>query len=341
MPLDERKLRILTAIIDDYVLTAVPVGSRTITRHHDIGVSPATIRNEMSDLTELGYLDQPHVSAGRVPSSKAYRLYVDRLLTDGADLSAPDETIRQYFDRKAMQMEDIVKTAVQAVSELTRYTAVAILPGQPQMRIATLQLVPMPRDSALLVVVTDSGIVRDTILHVSSRLDMDALYSISRMLTDQLAGRTLKEVQQMLDAYARQGGGETQVVSGVRDLAMQMARQAEQDTVDVEGIQNILNYPEFSDLDKARAFMTALERRDTLIDMMRADDGDITVRIGPELSVMDGMPGLSVISGAFTFGGCRGTLGVIGPMRMPYEQVIRTVATISRSVTEIFAAERI
>ena len=138
MVLDERKLRILCAIIDDYIETAAPVGSRTITRRHDIGVSPATIRNEMSDLTELGYLDQPHVSAGRVPSGKAYRLYVDRLMNSWAEEQPLDEAAGSYFDEKALQMEDIVKTAVQAVSSLTHLTAVAVLPGQPAMRISTL-----------------------------------------------------------------------------------------------------------------------------------------------------------------------------------------------------------
>ncbi len=183
MELDERKLRILSAIIDDYIETAVPVGSRTITRRHDIGVSPATIRNEMSDLTELGYLDQPHVSAGRVPSNKAYRLYVDQLMSHWAGQTPLDETAGSYFDEQALQMDDIVKTAVQAVSALTHLTAVAVLPGQPTMRIATLQLVPMPNGSALLVIVTDSGIVRDTVIHVSRRLDMDGLYAISRTLS--------------------------------------------------------------------------------------------------------------------------------------------------------------
>ena len=226
MELDERKLRILSAIIDDYIETAVPVGSRTITRRHDIGVSPATIRNEMSDLTELGYLDQPHVSAGRVPSNKAYRLDVDQLMSHWARQTPLDEAAGSYFDEQALQMDDIVKTAVQAVSALTHLTAVAVLPGQPTMRIATLQLVPMPNGSALLVIVTDSGIVRDTVIHVSRRLDMDGLYAISRTLTENMAGHTLMEVQAMLDAYAARSSADQRVLMGVRDLAAQMARHS-------------------------------------------------------------------------------------------------------------------
>lgn len=339
MELDERKLRILSAIIDDYIETAVPVGSRTITRRHDIGVSPATIRNEMSDLTELGYLDQPHVSAGRVPSNKAYRLYVDQLMSHWAGQTPLDEAAGSYFDEQALQMDDIVKTAVQAVSTLTHLTAVAVLPGQPTMRIATLQLVPMPNGSALLVIVTDSGIVRDTVIHVSRRLDMDGLYAISRTLTENMAGHTLMEVQAMLDAYAARSSADQRVLMGVRDLAAQMARQASEDSVAVEGAHNILSYPEFSDLDKARAFLSTLEAPDRLISLMCDNDQPVSVRIGTELGIPD-MADCSVVNAGFSYGGCRGTLGVIGPMRMPYGQVMRTLYTISQRMTNLFAEVR-
>ena len=339
MELDERKLRILSAIIDDYIETAMPVGSRTITRRHDIGVSPATIRNEMSDLTELGYLDQPHVSAGRVPSNKAYRLYVDQLMSHWVGQTPLDEAAGSYFDEQALQMDDIVKTAVQAVSALTHLTAVAVLPGQPTMRIATLQLVPMPNGSALLVIVTDSGIVRDTVIHVSRRLDMDGLYAISRTLTENMAGHTLMEVQAMLDAYAARSSADQRVLMGVRDLAAQMARQASEDSVAVEGAHNILSYPEFSDLDKARAFLSTLEAPDRLISLMCDNDQPVSVRIGTELGIPD-MADCSVVNAGFSYGGCRGTLGVIGPMRMPYGQVMRTLYTISQRMTNLFAEVR-
>ena len=181
----ERKERILRAIIDDYILTALPVGSRTISRKYETSLSSATIRNEMSDLEELGYLAQPHVSAGRVPSAKAYRLYVDELLEE-KPLPA-DEAARAYFTERVRQMEDVVTSAAQAISEITRYTAVVMLPKQLELRVSCLQLVPMPRGAALLVIVTDTGAIRDTVIHVSESLDADALYAISRMLTERLA----------------------------------------------------------------------------------------------------------------------------------------------------------
>ena len=195
-----RKERILRAIIDDYVRTAVPVGSRTISRKYETSLSSATIRNEMSDLEELGYLAQPHVSAGRVPSDKAYRLYVDALLGQGALLADPEA--RSYFSERVCQMEDVVNTAAQALSEVTKYTALVMMPKQLELRVSCLQLVPMPRGAALLVIVTDTGAIRDTVIRVSEGLDGDALYAISRMLTERLAGRTLQEVQDMLQGYS-------------------------------------------------------------------------------------------------------------------------------------------
>ena len=167
-PMDARKERILRAIIDDYIETAMPVGSRTISRKYETSLSSATIRNEMSDLEELGYLAQPHVSAGRVPSAKAYRLYVDELLG-----SAPlplDTAARAYFSQRVRQMEDVDTRAAQAISEITRYTAVVMMPKQLDLRVSCLQLVPMPRGSALLVIITDTGAVRDTVIHKNDRI---------------------------------------------------------------------------------------------------------------------------------------------------------------------------
>ena len=193
MPLDDRKFLILQAIIDDYITTAMPVGSRTISRKSGVGFSPATIRNEMSDLEELGYLDQPHVSAGRIPSTKAYRLYVDQLLRSGMLRNDSEEAVRAHFLGRMRQMEDVVDHAAQVLSSLTKYTAVVLPPTGNEPRIRTIQLVPVSDTSALTVIVTDAGIVRDTVIRVSDQLDSDTLYAISRTLTQELAGRTLHE----------------------------------------------------------------------------------------------------------------------------------------------------
>ena len=331
--IDARKERILRAIIDDYVQTAMPVGSRTISRKYETTLSSATIRNEMSDLEELGYLAQPHVSAGRVPSVKAYRLYVDELLEEKA--VPQDPAARDYFSQRVRQMEDVITSAAQALSEITRYTAVVMMPKQLELRVSCLQLVPMPRGAALLVIVTDTGAIRDTVIRVSESLDGDALYAISRMLTERLAGRTLKEVQEMLGAYSRQGGSDARVLEGIADLAAQMEKQSATDTVTIGGSHNILNYPEYSDVEKARAFLSVLEHKDRLMRLFSADDGAFAVRIGPETGVPE-MQDCSVVTASYRVGtGHRGFIGVIGPTRMPYGRVLSSLSAVGGVLSDL------
>ncbi len=331
--MDARKERILRAIIDDYVLTAMPVGSRTISRKYETGLSSATIRNEMSDLEELGYLAQPHVSAGRVPSVKAYRLYVDELLENNDVPQNPQA--REYFSQRVRQMEDVIGSAARAISEFTRYTAVVMMPKQLELRVSTLQLVPMPRGAALLVIVTDTGAIRDTVIRVSENLDGDALYAISRTLTERLAGRTLQEVQEMLGAYSRQLGGDGRVIQGIADLAAQMARQSATDTVAVGGSHNILNYPEYSDVEKARAFLSVLEEKEKLMALLSGPDEALNVRIGPEMGMPE-MADCSVVTASYQVGrGHHGFVGVIGPTRMPYGRVLSALSAIGGALTDM------
>ena len=332
-PMDARKERILYAIIDDYILTALPVGSRTISRKYETSLSSATIRNEMSDLEELGYLAQPHVSAGRVPSVKAYRLYVDGLL--GAQAPKPDARAREYFSGRVRQMEDVFTTAAQAISEITRYTAVVMMPKQTELRVSALQLVPMPRGAALLVIVTDTGAIRDTVIRVSENLDSDALYAISRMLTEHLAGRTLQEVQEMLGAYSRQAEGNAQVLRGIADLAAQMERQTATDSLTVGGSHNILNYPEYSDVEKARAFLSALEEKEKLMTLLSSGQEPYAVYIGPETGMPE-MADCSVVTASYQVGaGHRGAVGVIGPTRMPYARVLSALSAVGGALSDM------
>ena len=257
--MEDRKKRILQAIIDDYVQTAVPVGSRTIARKYLSHLSSATIRNEMSDLEELGYLEQPHVSAGRVPNAKAYRLYVDMLLQGGLAQNEEDDEVRRNYLQRVSHLEDVVASTAQALSDFTRCASIVMMPRQEELRIATLQLVPVSRAMALLVIVTDGGIIRDTMVRVSEALDADALYAISRMLSERFSGRTLKEVQALLKEFAVHAPGDPQVLQGILDLSSHMERQNAADNLTVSGSHNILGFPEYQDADKARHLLCALE----------------------------------------------------------------------------------
>ena len=218
MKMDDRKFMILQAIIDDYIMTAVPVGSRTISRKSGVGFSPATIRNEMSDLEELGYLDQPHTSAGRIPSAKAYRLYVDHLMKM-VDLSKEDtERIQDHLNRRTAQMEEVIRQAAQTLSDVTHYTAVVSAPTMQGVTIKRIQLVPVTEDSALMVIVTSAGLVKERVIPVPDGAESDQLYRLSKMLTERLSGCT-REAERIVQRSGRAPAADGQRAGRARHAA--------------------------------------------------------------------------------------------------------------------------
>ena len=338
--MDERKMRILRAIIDDYILTGVPVGSRTISKKYETSLSSATIRNEMSDLEELGYLDQPHVSAGRIPSTKAYRLYVDTLLKAGRLNSDSPESIQAHFSGRVRQMEEVIDHAARVISSLTNYTAVVLAPKGQQPRLQTVQLVPVSAGTALVVVVTDMGIVRDSIIRVGADMDQDTLYAVSRALTEELRGCTLTEACQLLPEIIRRMDGNEAVLNGLYGFLTERKETPDGGHVAVGGTSNMLAYPEYSDVDKARGFLSLMETRDKLADIIRGNgEMAFTVRIGPETGVPE-MADCSIVTATYsTRTGQQGTLGVIGPTRMQYSRVISILNVMGRQLTDMFSAD--
>ena len=340
MGMDERKLRILRAIIDDYILTGVPVGSRTISKKYEMGLSSATIRNEMSDLEELGFLDQPHVSAGRVPSAKAYRLYVDTLLQTGRIPNDSAETVRSHFAGRIHQMEDVIDHAAQVISSLTHYTAVVLSPKGAQPRIQTVQLVPVSAEMALVVIVTNQGVVRDSVIRVGSQMDSDTLYSISRTLTAELRGLTLTEACERMPEISERISGNDEMLQELYGYLTEGQKTPRRSHVAVGGTSNMLAYPEYSDVDKARNFLSLMETRDKLADIIRGSGGmSFTVRIGPETGVPE-MADCSIVTAAYSSrGGQQGTIGVIGPTRMQYSKVLSILNIIGHQLTDMFTGE--
>ena len=334
MMMDERKLRILQAIIDDYIMTAVPVGSRTISKKYDIGgLSSATIRNEMSDLEELGYLDQPHMSAGRVPSLKAYRLYVENLLHGTPQLSPETaDQLRSHFDSRTRQVEDVIRSAAQAISDVTQYTAVVTAPQSRSPKVRHIQFVPVSEGAALMVMVTDAGIVRDNVIRVDASLTPEDLFEIGRMLTEQLKGLTPEEIRpKLMDMAARYRDHRLMF----DDVIEAVDRTGVKDVM-VGGRSNILHYPEYSDMEKARAVLSVLEKRDKLMQLMRSKPQMVfTIRIGEET----GMPetsDCSVVTMNYRIGDeTTGTIGVIGPTRMRYARVIPVLDYMGRALGEL------
>ncbi len=334
MTLDERKYRILLAIIDDYISTAIPVGSRTLSKKQSIGgLSSATIRNEMSDLEELGFLEQPHTSAGRIPSVKAYRLYVESLISGSHRITSGEaKQLRLHFDRRARQVEDIIASAAQAISDVTRYTAVVTTPKSLSAHIRRVQLVPITDGAVLLVLVTDMGMVKDVVLHTEGQLTADQLHEISNMLSEQLAGLTSDEIREKLSVISETFSVHRQFLHGV----LKAIEQTDRKEVMVGGWANILHYPEYSDSEKARAVLSVLETQDKLLQLLQSvPQMAFTIRIGNET----GMPetsDCSVVSMTYRIGDeSSGTIGVIGPTRMQYARVIPVLDYVGRALGEL------
>lgn len=341
MMMDARKFRILQAIIDDYILTAIPVGSRTISKKYEMGLSSATIRNEMSDLEELGYLDQPHVSAGRVPSAKAYRLYVDQLLQRGVISTGESENVHRYFSDRTRQMEDVISHAAQVLSGLTHYTSLVLSPKGQELRIRNLQLVPVSSTSALVVIVTDGGIMRDAVVKVGPGLDADALYTISRMLTERLSGCTLSEAQKLLADSCREMESQHRTLADSVAQFMGQAGSSAKAKLALGGPSNILNFPEYSDVEKAKGFLSVLETKDKLVELLeKQGEMAFTVRIGPETGIPE-LSDCSLVTATYRLGdNTHGTIGVIGPTRMHYGQVLSILGAMGQQLSILLGQDK-
>ena len=333
----DRKYRILQAIIDDYILTALPVGSRTISRKYEQKLSSATIRNEMSDLEELGYLDSPHTSAGRIPSYKAYRLYVDQMLTPAALTAEEKAFIGQCFDRRARQVEELSMRIAKALSSMTHYTT-AVMTSSPrsEQELSHLQLVPVSDRRALLILVTRSGSVRQSVLSLRSSIEPDELYTVSRVLSQWLSGVRLSELPARLAELAGRGSGGVDAV--VQAMSEQQPEETASDvsTLVVGGRSNLLNFPEYSDVDKARSLLSVLETREKVVSLLsNRGEMEISVRIGPETG-MEETKDCSIVSASYRMSDGRvNTIGLIGPTRMQYGRVLAVLGQVGRSLTEL------
>lgn len=340
MRMDDRKFMILQAIIDDYIMTAVPVGSRTISRKSGVGFSPATIRNEMSDLEELGYLDQPHTSAGRIPSAKAYRLYVDRLMKM-VDLS-PEETgrIQDHLNRRTAQVEEVIRQAAQALSDVTHYTAVVSAPQLTDVSIKRVQMVPVTDTSALLVIVTSAGLVKERVIQVPDGVGPDQLYGLSKVLTERLSGYSLQDAREQLKGVSSDLGEHRQLMANVLGVIDAQLEGDPNVPLVVGGRSNLLHYPEYSDVEKARSFLAVLESREKLAPLLKNSGVEFTVRIGPENNLPE-FSDCSVVTATYHVGNnTSGTLGIIGPTRMDYARVVSVMNYMGRAISDLLSGNK-
>ncbi|NLD60742.1 MAG: heat-inducible transcription repressor HrcA [Clostridiales bacterium] len=337
MGLDERKFLILQAIIDDYITTAMPVGSRTISRKAGVGFSPATIRNEMSDLEELGYLAQPHTSAGRIPSYKAYRLYVDKLLKAYQLSNDECQRIAEHMETRSRQVEAVIRRAARVLSDATKYTSVVVVPHIGSLRIRHVQIVPVSEGVAMLVIVTTAGIVKDAVIHIPEGLTADHLYGISRMLTEQLADKPIESVRQIFAEMIRDMGQNRKLLADAMRVIEENIASVDDRDVYVGGSANLLSYPEYADVAKAKNFLAVLESREMLRKLMGSGGVEISIRIGPENELPE-LSDCSIVTASYRMGDqSTGTLGIIGPTRMDYSRVITVLHFMGNAISQLLS----
>lgn len=337
MQLGDRKLRILKVIIDDYIDTAQPVGSRTISKKPSMAVSSATIRNEMADLEDLGLLLQPHTSAGRIPSDLGYRLYVD-FMKDAYDLKADQKALVQsLLVTNIIEMEDIILHAVSLLSKLTGLTTVISLPLFKKSNLVNMKIVKINEKKALLIMVSDTGVVKNIALGIDD-LNQDVLDSIVDCLLKRFKGTAIEAINVREIFAIKQTFGQ---YGDVIDYLIPILRDSLKDIKDfevyVDGVNSVFQLPEFNDISTAKKFLDMMSDKDLIYRALEDASEKMIVRIGRE-NVLDELKNLTVIAAPYKFNGVNdGRIGVIGPMRMNYDQVMTTVSYIADTLTTIFS----
>lgn len=337
MMLDERKIKILQAIIQSYISNAEPIGSRTISKNFDLGVSSATIRNEMSDLEELGYLVQPHTSAGRIPSDKGYRLYVNRLLQSNNLGFILRHDIKSNLIDEIGEIDQLIYNSARILSKVTNYTSLAIAPQIKKSQFKHIQLIPIDEFKILVVIVTDSGIVKNTVLRTEFNISSDHLNIINNYLNIKLKGLYIGEVgTDILDDLIKEMYDYKNAILDIVPTIFCALDDSEGIEVFADGVNKIFDFPEYSDVEKAKDFVSFIENKSSIIDMMLSSNhDDIEIKIGNE-NAYDEIKNCSVITATYSVNGKTiGKIGVIGPTRMDYSNVISVVRSVSLDLSEI------
>lgn len=336
--LDDRKLKILQAIIRNYLETGEPVGSRTISKYTDLNLSSATIRNEMSDLEELGYIVQPHTSAGRIPSDKGYRLYVDMLLKDKVQ---EVDDMRDMLIEKADRLENLLQQVAKLLAVNTQYTTMISTP-QYKKKVKFIQLTEVDNNQILAVIVFERNIVKNKIINISATLNKETLLKLNIIMNTFLQGLDLGEINlPVISQMKDQAGDYRALVNDILDAIMQAVSEEDDIEIFTSGTTNILRYPELSDREKACDLLYTLEEKKVLTEFIqdKMDDEEsrgIQVYIGDETPV-DSMKECSVVTATYEIEeGVYGKVGIIGPKRMDYQKVVNTLQSLMAQLDDIF-----
>lgn len=337
--LSERQIKILKVIIRTYMETGEPVGSRTISKASDLNLSSATIRNEMSDLEEMGYILQPHTSAGRIPSDKGYRFYVDHLMME-KDQEVTE--MKEFVIEKTEKMEQVLKTIAKLLAAHTNYATIVSAPQAQRGKVKFIQLSNVEPGKVLATIMLDGNIVRNKIIRTNQDLDQEIMLKLNILLNGSLNGLSLEQINLVTIAKLKeQAGIHSEVVSSVLDAVAEAVQEDEELEIYTSGATNIFKYPELSDSQRASDLISAFEEKQDLKDLfINSETGEpgtgIQVYIGDESPIRQ-MRDCSVVTATYELGdGIHGTVGIVGPKRMDYKMVMDNLKTLKVQLDEIF-----
>ena len=340
--LDDRKKKILHTIIKTYLETGEPVGSRTISKYTDLKLSSATIRNEMADLEDLGYIIQPHTSAGRIPSDKGYRWYVDMLMEEKEQEVTE---MREQMLEKADKMDQILKQAAKVLASSTNYATMVSAPTYNRNKLKFIQLSQVDDNQIIAVIVMEGNIIKNKIVTVEEALSNENLLKLNMLLNTALNGMSIEEINLgMIARLKEQAGNHSEVIGDVLDAVATTIQVDNDMEIYTSGATNVFKYPELSDSQSAKEIINAFEEKQLLQEIVtetlsKEENKGIQVYIGNE-TPMASMKDCSVVTATYELGeGMQGTIGIIGPKRMDYEHVMKTLKTLMNELDEIFHKE--
>lgn len=335
--LTDRQKLILSAIVDDYIRSAEPVGSRSISKRGNVAYSPATIRNEMSDLEELGYLEQPHTSAGRIPSNLGYRYYVDHLLESGNVRPEALAMLKSVLADRMLQIEQAMQQVASIMSNLTSYTSIVLGPEMFNTSMRHVQLLPLDENRAVAIIVTNTGHVENKVVTIPQGVPVSSIERTVAILNAKLKGVPLYQLRSKLYSEIalemRKHVEEFEQLISTIDDALEPGE--DQQRLFMSGATNMLNQPEFRDVDKAKPFLDLLDRSDMLVQIVSDVGEGLQVRIGTENEV-EAIKGCSLVTATYSLHGKPiGVIGVLGPTRMQYGKVINLLQHFSHDLTSV------
>lgn len=340
--IDSRKIKILQAIIQDYIITGEPVGSRTIAKKYDLGVSSATIRNEMSDLEEMGLIEQLHTSSGRIPSDMGYRLYVDKLIK--LSTLTPEEEIKiknQLITEALYEVDEIVKKSIELLSELTNLTCIVKTTYPRNSYIRLIQLLNVDKNNILAVIITQNGIINNNVIKVNKDISNDVLQKLSNFLNEKLYNLTIQDINLEVINELKHGlTGYEDIFDAIITALYETLNKSDNSEIYCKGATNIFNYPEYNDIEKARQFLALLDNKKVLNELLKQEENliqygtNVSISIGRENLIKDAQD-CSVLSANYSFKNqILGTIGVIGPTRMQYSKTISLLTQFVRILND-------